>query len=617
MVALTMPGRPSLAQRILTIAFLAVAATQPSVAQSAAAQPGSTVPDLTPSPSDGVPVELGAGIVSLREIGGWLVDGVGDLAIGGAREAAFETRPRVNFGISDAVVWSRFDLRAPVTGQWTLFSRLHKVDRMDAYIVSADGSIEALSAGTETPIASRQWRYRRPAFSFSLSEGEEASVYVAMRGRSRLYRDFSVAPAQRFFDYALLDETFLFFYFGGIAVISLYNLFIYAITKDRNYLLYFLYVFFIFMYQVAVEGYGDAYLWPDWHWFMPRAYNVFIAAAFTLGVLFTRSYLALGEHAPRLNAVGRLLAWVFAATGLASFISTSSWLVNFGTVCVLAGVCYILTSAFFTLHKRYEPAFYYTAAWTALAVGIAVTTSKRIGWLPHTRLTEYALHIANLFEVILLALALGDRVRTQNRRRLEAEEALLDANSRVLQNRMKPHFLFNSMNIIFQQLRESPEAAQATLGLLSDNYHYLTETDGRPLVPLADEWAFLENYLSLMERRWPGQLELTVSLDARLANLPVPPVIIQPLAENAFKYGLRSLERKRLEARADLNDGMVVVTLRNTSDRPLGPVDYSRSLGNIRDRLRRYYPDAVLEVREEGDEVIAELRLAFPGRVAR
>ena len=193
-----------------------------------------------------------------------------------------------------------------------------------------------------------------------------------------------------------------------------------------------------------------------------------------------------------------------------------------------------------------ETAVWFVSAWTFLAVGIFITTGKRLHWLPYNAFTYYALDIENMIEVIVLAMALGDRVRFYQKKKLEAEETLIDADSRILQNRMRPHFLFNSMNIIFQQLKDSPEKAQKTLMNLAENYHFLTENGEKALIPLKEEWAFLKNYLDLMRQRWPDALNVQYDLDSRLENIPVPPVILQPLVENAFKYSLNRLVEKNI-----------------------------------------------------------------------
>ena len=367
------------------------------------------------------------------------------------------------------------------------------------------------------------------------------------------------------------------------------------------------------LYQLSIEGYAALYLWPEWLWFMPRSYNIFISVAFVMCVVFTQSYLDLRKNSPLLYGTGLFLAPLFALTGLVFFFTTASWVVTLGTIFIFSGLVYSFGSSIIVLRKGYRPALIFVIAWTCVVIGAMITTMRRIHWIPDTFLTEYAVYIGNMLEAVLLALALGDRVRLIRKRNQQVEEALEEAHSRIMQDRMKPHFLFNSMNIIFNQLREDPAKAESTLHHLADNYHFLTEVMDKPLVPLSDEWAFLENYLLLMKERWPDELSLTLRFDERLAALPVPPVFIQPLAENAFKHGMHGESAKSLSASCELLDGVVHICIVNNSGKvPLG-TNFSRSLGNIRKRLQRYYRDATLDLYQEGGFTVCEVHFAFPG----
>lgn len=427
-----------------------------------------------------------------------------------------------------------------------------------------------------------------------------------------MYIDFKIMTASSFFAENLVSERFLFFYFGAILIIALFNLMIFFSSHNKAYLYYFLYVVSMLLYQIAVEGYGNVFFWEQWDWFKPRSYNFAIALSFLFAVMFTRSYLDLGKNTRSLNTIGRILEYTFIATGIAIMFSIESIIISWGNICIFAGVIYIFYAGFYVLIKRFEPAKYFVIAWSTLLTGVLVTTLRRLFILPDTLLTEYALHVAHICEAVLLAFALRDRSRVLQQRVLEAEEELTEAHARILQNRMKPHFLFNSMNLVFNQLHENPEKAQTTLRKLADNFHFLTETDGVALITLREEWNFLENYLGIMEQRWPGSLTIEKFFDASLSLLPVPPLTIQPLAENAFKYGLKKLEQKYLSCVCSIQDGKVVIEVRNSSADKLGAVNFGRSLGNIQRRLRRYYPDAQINIRQEETFVIAEIFFCLP-----
>ena len=552
--------------------------------------------------------------VSLKEKAEWYIDQNSSETPASIRDKDFNDSPRIDFHLNTGTLWARYSIRSMEDQYLILFSRWHKADYVRCYIEEPDGQVTTHITGNRVPFAGRTFNHRWPAFPLRLRAGETTTLYMSIQSISPICLDFSAAAPSSFFRRAHVEDSFLNFYFGFLTVIILYNFMVYVISRDRNYLLYVLYVIFMLLYQLSVEGIGDTGRFTALAWFMPRSYNVFIALVFSTGMLFARSYLDLKKNAPLLDKIGQVEQYFFLCVGILSVFSTAQWLVLLGTFCILTGVITILFSGFYILHRRYEPALFFVLAWGFLMLGTMITTMKRIHWLPYNMFTEYAIHIGNMLEVVFLALALGERVRLYQKKRLEAEEALIEANSKVMQDRMKPHFLFNSMNIIFNQLRQSPVQAQNTLQSLSDNYHFLTESDKKPLVRLEEEWRFLANYLGIMEQRWPDQTEFELNINPKLGRLPVPPIIIQPLAENAFKYGLKNASVKRLSAAADIEDGQVIIRVGNSSDaNSLGSVSYDRSLGNIRSRLKRYYPDAELTLKLNNGTVTAEISFTYPG----
>jgi len=338
-----------------------------------------------------------------------------------------------------------------------------------------------------------------------------------------------------------------------------------------------------------------------------------MSLSFIFVIFFSRSFLNLKEFSKKLYTISHVLLAVFSVNTVLFMLPPSALVVNFSTACFFFGITFLLVSGIFTLSRGYRPARFFLLAWTFLIVGSSITTMRRIHILPDTLLTEYAIYIGTVLESILLAFALGDRVLTIQNKKLEAEEALIDANNRILQNRMKPHFLFNSMNIIFNQIVESPKDAMESLKLLSDNYYFITEFNDKKIILLREEVNFLQNYLHLMQLRWPDKLLLSYNIDNNLLDIPVPPFILQPLAENAFKHSLNKIADKELEISIQLIDNEISLRVINTTADKLGYVDYSRSLGNILKRIQNYYKNASLSVYQFDNKVISEIIFTNPG----
>jgi signal transduction histidine kinase len=120
----------------------------------------------------------------------------------------------------------------------------------------------------------------------------------------------------------------------------------------------------------------------------------------------------------------------------------------------------------------------------------------------------------------------------RKQRQLAAEAEL-----RALRAQINPHFLFNSLNSLADMVKDSPLTEQAVLNL-ARIFRYALDSTRQPTVPLADEVRFLTSYLDIERLRFEDRLTYTLDCPAELGPVLVPPMLIQPLVENAVKHGI-------------------------------------------------------------------------------
>jgi two-component system sensor histidine kinase AlgZ len=115
--------------------------------------------------------------------------------------------------------------------------------------------------------------------------------------------------------------------------------------------------------------------------------------------------------------------------------------------------------------------------------------------------------------------------------------ALAEARLQALQARIRPHFLFNSLNAVLSLIRRDPKRAERTLEDLADLFRTLM-ADVRQFVRLADEIALLERYAEIEQLRLGERLRISWELDAAPSDALLPPMVLQPLLENAIYHGV-------------------------------------------------------------------------------
>lgn len=179
--------------------------------------------------------------------------------------------------------------------------------------------------------------------------------------------------------------------------------------------------------------------------------------------------------------------------------------------------------------------------------------------------------------------------------------ALAEARLQALTARIRPHFLFNSLNAVLSLIRDEPRRAETALEELADLFRALMR-DHRDLLPLADEIALCRQYLNLEKLRLGDRLHVEWDIAEMPADLAVPPLMLQPLLENAVYHGIEPLgeagvvrirfARSGDELHIDLSNPCLKGAERQQGNR--------MALANIRERLTLYYD---LEARLETNEV--------------
>ncbi|MDH5656003.1 MAG: histidine kinase, partial [Spirochaetia bacterium] len=182
-----------------------------------------------------------------------------------------------------------------------------------------------------------------------------------------------------------------------------------------------------------------------------------------------------------------------------------------------------------------------------------------------------------------------------------AERDLEKSQLKLLQDRMNPHFLFNSLSALHALIEQKQsEKAGETAEILTDHYRFLTDQSSESLIPLEQELEFCENFLKMQEIRFGENFSYTLNYDRPLPSIQIPPLSVQPLIENSIKHGLRRRSGPgRIDVRIELLDDGCRIKVADNGDAVKTDDPYGRSLGNIQKRLRHFYKDADLTIQNQ------------------
>lgn len=178
----------------------------------------------------------------------------------------------------------------------------------------------------------------------------------------------------------------------------------------------------------------------------------------------------------------------------------------------------------------------------------------------------------------------------------------------ALKAQIQPHFLFNTLNSISASVPQQQESTRELIARLADTFRYALTATLEDRVPLSLELDFIRTYLSLEQQRFGKRLEVQIHTGEQVTGLPIPPMLLQPLVENALKHGIEPcITGGRITIACTREGERVKISVANTGAPYEGPVQgifKSNGVGlrNTAGRLRKLY-DEPLEVSREAGEL--------------
>jgi two-component system sensor histidine kinase AlgZ len=241
---------------------------------------------------------------------------------------------------------------------------------------------------------------------------------------------------------------------------------------------------------------------------------------------------------------------------------------------------------------------------TLVIYSIGKDLLRPMGSEPYFDVVRYTL----LSVIVCAILLMYFRLRTQ-----VLSHALLDARLQVLRARIRPHFLFNTINAVLGIVRSQPKQAEAALEDMSDLFR-MAMADVQDLAPLSLEIKLCKQYLALEKLRMGERL----SIDWQLKDVPddalIPPLLLQPLLENAVYHGIEPLSQGGcINITLEMSDKRMHIRVENPCVlRSEGAHKGNKiALGNIRERLELLF-DVEAHYQVEVGKDFYRVEIAFP-----
>lgn len=359
---------------------------------------------------------------------------------GGGSVARFVPSDReiLNFGFSDSAYWVRFRVelaRASRSAERELFMGIEypQLNRVEIYVDDGAG-VKKTVTGNRFPHSSQEIPFRYILHRLKAKAGQPTIIYLRIKTGGAINIPVRLWDPLAFFAEIKHEQYFFGIYYGILLVMALFNLFLAVALRSLSYLYYVIYVFFLALFQLSLNGLGPEYLWPEFTALSVVSVSFFGSLLALFMNLFSRRFLKTRENEPVLDRMLVGILPLFLGSFVLSITGPYSIAIQLLSFATIAGSVLLLVTAVKCFFGGYRAARLYLLSWIFFIVGLIILPVKNFGLLPHNLFTSYSIQIGSAFEVILMALALADRFRIMQREKEEVQREAMERQLRMTES---------------------------------------------------------------------------------------------------------------------------------------------------------------------------------------
>lgn len=344
-----------------------------------------------------------------------------------------------NFGYSESVFWLKIELQRDennIDEDYLLELAYPMLDSVQFYFQDESEQWQSKVTGDKVPYSKREYKHRNFLFPISLSNQKTQSFYVRLHTKGSTIAPLYLYKKPFLREIQVKQEIFYGIYYGVLAIMVLYNLFIFFILKDNNYLLYSFSVLVNAIIQANFLGHSIQYFWGDYTVWSNRAALLFVSLGFFSNLAFSINFLKVKKYQIGLYYFMTLLMMINFLMLFLIFILDYNTSIKLSTLINFLSTLILIIAGFWTWIKGSPYARLFIFAWIFYLIGVVSSTLKFAGIAPDNLLTQNGIIIGSMLQVLFLSFALADRINVYRRKTEEAQTIALEKseeNQRLIQ----------------------------------------------------------------------------------------------------------------------------------------------------------------------------------------
>jgi len=366
-----------------------------------------------------------------------------------------------NFSFSRSAYWLRFriDWVDPSRRHYFLWQEFPLTDYLDFYRPDGKGAYEELRTGDQGSFAEREMPTRAFGIRLAAHPGTVDTIYVRLNGAGPLVADLRLTDASGAIAATETRHLILGLFYGALVVMLLYNLLLFYSLRDTVYGYYVLYVAGLGLTFFDINGLAFRYFWPN----QPLMNTDFLAFTFLslFGLSqFARLFLSLSQQMPLLDRCFRAYNVLCGLCLAGIFALPANWLYPLSQAVALLLAAITFFASYSLWLRGYAPARYFVMASSWYLAGMVLYPLQCFGVIASTPFTNYSMQLGSCDEMVLLSLALADRIN-----HIKREKATVELNAR--------RQLEESNQLLEQRVNERTAVLVDTVKELEDKHRAL------------------------------------------------------------------------------------------------------------------------------------------------
>lgn len=333
-----------------------------------------------------------------------------------------------SLGFTESTYWYRFtiDNITPDTHHRLLVLRSPWIDSVELFLPEADGSYQRKLFGDWLPFYEREIIHHQFINSLMIPPGKSTYLMRISTPKPFMTPLFLWKP-DAFNQFEWSYATYYGVIFGSLLIMFLYNGIIYISIRDRRYLYYCLYLAMFFLMNFTYNGFSYQYLWPESTRWTSWSYCLFVYLFQVSGLLFVISFLNSRKRLPQLHRILILYIALLLAAPILTFLTGNELLYNkLSIYSVFLYSPLIAYAGLLALLSGFRAARFFIIASMASLVGAFFTALTVAGLLPYSFIAYHAVEFGLLVDMVLLSLAMADRINLMNIEKEAAQQRAMD-----------------------------------------------------------------------------------------------------------------------------------------------------------------------------------------------